>query len=374
MFLNMLDLNLHRLISTGVSSMPYDDAFDIFNGITYPELFEAVWNEGLSATYFGGSSIEWDSASGVITSGTTTRIAEVHAINDWEPTWAIADIALPEKEVYDAALSRETSDDFSIIRSAPSGSDVFDLSLGADRALRYGGNDTIYGNDGNDVLYGGAGNDRLYGGNGHDKLFGGDGADIIFGGNGDDLIFGGDTEADLRDEIYGGAGNDLIDAGYGNDLVYGGSGNDIISGGFGVDTLIGQDGDDVITGGAYSDLIFGGAGADFINGGFGHDRVNGGSGADKFFHIGIEGHGSDWIQDFRTTDGDVLLFGNSGAKADDFQVNFAETANAGEAGVEEAFIIYKPTSQIMWALIDGAAQGEINLQISGSSDLHDLIF
>ncbi|SER11138.1 hypothetical protein SAMN04488092_1322, partial [Thalassovita taeanensis] len=40
-------------------------------------------------------------------------------------------------------------------------------------------------------------------------------------------------------------------------------------------------------------------------------------------------------------------------------------ANAGVAGVEEAFIIYRPTGQIMWALVDGAAQEELNLLIAG---------
>ena len=47
------------------------------------------------------------------------------------------------------------------------------------------------------------------------------------------------------------------------------------------------------------------------------------------------------------------------------QVNFSETANAGTAGVEEAFVIYRPTGQIVWALVDGADHDEITLRIDG---------
>lgn len=47
-----------------------------------------------------------------------------------------------------------------------------------------------------------------------------------------------------------------------------------------------------------------------------------------------------------------------------FQGNFTETARAGTAGVVEAFVIYRPTGQILWALVDGqGAQEHINLQL-----------
>ena len=219
-----------------------------------------------------------------------------------------------------------------------------------------GGNDLLRGLGGNDILRGNAGDDWLYGG---------DGADTLNGGTGDDFIFGGTTENDLRDVVYAGDGNDTVDGGYGNDLVYGGNGNDTIAGGFGADELIGQGGDDAITGSALSDLIFGGAGNDFINGGFGHDRLNGGAGADRFFHLGIFDHGSDWIQDYAASQGDVLVWGAGTGNASDFQINYADTPNAGVSGVSEAFIIYKPTGQIIWALVDGGGQSEIIIRIAG---------
>jgi len=237
------------------------------------------------------------------------------------------------------------------------------------------GDDVLEGTDGADTIYAGAGNDTLRGEGGDDVLNAGDGSDAVNGGAGNDTIRGGETEADRRDIIFGGAGNDSIDAGYGNDLVYGQDGNDTIAGGFGADELFGQNGNDVITGSAFSDLVFGGAGDDFVNGGFGFDRINGGAGADRFFHAGVAGHGSDWIQDYLAADGDVLVFGGS-ARAEDFQVNVGHTASRagdrpGDDTVEEAFVIYKPTGQILWALVDGAGQLGINLQIGG--DTFDLL-
>jgi len=231
--------------------------------------------------------------------------------------------------------------------------------------------DRLQGGSHNDTLSGLGGADTLLGEAGNDSLRGGDGTDTLNGGPGDDVIFGGSSAADLRDVIYGGAGADSIDGGHGNDLIYGMDGNDTIAGGFGADALQGQNGNDVITGSALSDEVFGGAGDDFVNGGFGHDRINGGSGADKFFHLGIADHGSDWVQDYNAAENDVLLFGNSAVSADDFQVNFVNTAGAGDAAVQEAFVIYRPAGQILWALVDGAGQDEINLKIGG--DTFDLL-
>ncbi|MFC3612586.1 hypothetical protein ACFORG_02335 [Lutimaribacter marinistellae] len=226
--------------------------------------------------------------------------------------------------------------------------------------------DLLSGLDGNDVLDGQAGDDRL---------LGGDGLDTLIGGAGDDQLFGGETEADLRDVIYGGDGNDSADGGYGNDELRGDAGNDTLAGGFGTDTLIGGAGDDVVTGSAFSDLVFGGDGNDFVNGGFGYDRINGGSGADRFFHLGIADHGSDWVQDYNAAEGDVLVFGGA-ATADQFQINLAHTQTpdgerSGEDGVQEAFVIYRPTGQIIWALVDGDGQEAINLQVGG--EVFDLL-
>jgi Ca2+-binding RTX toxin-like protein len=226
--------------------------------------------------------------------------------------------------------------------------------------------DEIIALSGNNILRGGAGNDTLRGGDGQDTLNGGDGNDVIYGGPG---------PGDLRDVIYGGAGDDLVFGGAGNNLIFGDDGRDTLNGGDGADEIYGGAGNDVIGGGALGDVLFGGAGDDFLNGGWGHDRLNGGAGADRFFHLGIFDHGSDWVQDYRHAEGDVLLFGNPGATGADFQVNFARTPNAGRADVAEAFVIYRPTGQIIWALVDGAAQESLILQVNndGVNTQYDLL-
>ena len=241
---------------------------------------------------------------------------------------------------------------------AGSGDDIL-LGGGANRLDGGAGDDSIEGREGQDTLSGGDGNDTIHGGADRDTLDGGAGDDLLYGHGANN------NGADLRDDIYGGDGNDTIDGATGNDMLRGDAGDDLITGGYGTDTVIGGAGNDTLTGEAWSDLIYGGDDADFINGGFGYDRLNGGNGADRFFHLGVADHGSDWIQDYAAMDGDVLVFGGTGASESDFQVNFTETANAGVDGVEEAFVIYRPTGQILWALVDGAAQSSINLVIAG---------
>lgn len=163
--------------------------------------------------------------------------------------------------------------------------------------------------------------------------------------------------------IYGGAGNDYIDGGYGNDKLRGVAGNDTISGDVGADTLIGGTGDDALNDGAISDDLFGDDGDDFLNGGFGHDRLLGGNDADKFYHAGVIGHGTDWVQDYNAAAGDVLVIGDPLATIDDFYVQAAYTANAGLADVRELFIVYEPSNTVLWALVDGELQGRVNIQI-----------
>lgn len=229
----------------------------------------------------------------------------------------------------------------------------------------------LTGTEGNDRLEGTGGNDTLIGNDGNDTLYGQDGQDRLNGGAGDDLIYGGATEADLRDVIFGGDGNDTIYGGAGQDELYGGAGNDSVFGDFGADTLIGNEGDDWLTGGPGADVLMGGPGDDWLNGGFGHDRLNGGAGADRFYHAGLADHGSDWVQDYTAADGDVLVFGLPGATADQFRISYAATPGAGQGDVAEAFVVYRPTGQIIWALVDGAAQPSVMLQLGGQ--LYDLV-
>ncbi|MYM56418.1 calcium-binding protein [Thalassovita mangrovi] len=238
----------------------------------------------------------------------------------------------------------------------------------------FAGADWLDGGLGNDTLLGGDGADTLIGEGGDDVLSAGDGADILIGGDGNDTFGGGDSEADLHDVVYGGGGDDSADGGYGNDLLRGDDGNDTLNGSYGADTVIGGSGNDLLTAQAWGDVLFGGDGDDFVNGGFGRDRLNGGAGADTFFVDGrdLDGHAGDWVQDYSAADGDLLQFGLQGTLPSQFQVNFVETPGAGVAGVEEAFVIYRPTGHILWALVDGAAQEEINIYLNGEQ-VYDLL-
>lgn len=146
-----------------------------------------------------------------------------------------------------------------------------------------------------------------------------------------------------------------------DDTLHGGARHDRLSGGGGADVLAGRAGSDGLTGGE---------GDDFLNGGWGHDRLTGGSGQDRFFHDGHAGHGSDWVLDFDQSEDDRLVFGGP-ATRDQFQVNLATTPGSGDDATAEAFVIWRPTGQILWAIADGAAQDSILLRIDGQD--HDLL-
>ncbi len=213
---------------------------------------------------------------------------------------------------------------------------------------------------------------RIFGGDGGDTIDGGAGWDWLWGEDGDDFIFGGTGAGDMGDVIFGGAGNDTIDAGAGNDDVFGMEDNDNISGGSGTDTLRGQWGNDTIDGGAMQDTIHGNDGDDIIIGGGGRDLLHGGTGSDRFIHDGTTGDSTDWIQDFRALENDVLDIHLAGASAGDFTVNYADIVNAGVLGVQEAFVIHVPSGHTLFALVDGAAESAINIMFDGVGPLFDI--
>ena len=98
--------------------------------------------------------------------------------------------------------------------------------------------------------------------------------------------------------------------------------------------------------------------------------MNGGSGADRFFHTGLRDHGSDWIQDFSTEKWDVLNFGGI-ATLDQFEVHYANPEGSGSEDTSEAFVLFLPTSGILWALVDGQNLQEIILLMGG--EVFDLL-
>lgn len=231
----------------------------------------------------------------------------------------------------------------------------------AELILGLAGNDRLLGAGGDDLILGGAGNDTLIGGFGDDTLRGDEGQNFLNGIAGANLLDGGSS----ADTIYGGSDQDTITGHHGADELRGLGGDDLIFGGHGSDTLIGNSGNDTLAGGSQLDLLFGNDGNDVLNGGWGNDLLHGASGADRFYHSGAGGHGSDWVQDFMTAEQDILVYGDNGATLDQFGVNFAQTVGAGDMNVAEAFVVFRPTGQIMWALVDGEGQSSLNIELNG---------
>lgn len=353
------------LVNINASEFEYGANLNGTGGLFAGEDIEIILTDGDDIVLNGGSQnsgIGLEARSLTIDAGGGADIIDIRSVyhsatNDYThpPQSIIIDAGEGDDRVF---IGSGTVDDPSFVRVE--GGDGNDSLYGTDQGVNHlsgdAGDDTIEGGDLADILSGGLGNDTIRGG---------DGTDTLIGGDGDDHLFGGLRISDLRDVLFGGAGNDSMDGAHGNDELHGGQGNDTALGGFGSDTVIGNGGDDLLAGGAGSDQMFGGPGNDTLNGGFGFDRLNGGIGADQFFHLGVPDHGSDWIQDYSAAQGDVLVFGQTGATRDQFQVNIANTLNAGAADVAEAFVIYRPTGQIMWALVDGNAQSSVNIQLDG---------
>ncbi len=82
--------------------------------------------------------------------------------------------------------------------SGGAGNDMLFARPGSDYIIfGNGGNDGCYGDNGNDILYGGNGNDMLFGHDGNDTLVGGPGNDLLCGESGDDTyVFGRGSGAD----------------------------------------------------------------------------------------------------------------------------------------------------------------------------------
>tara|TARA_B110000977_G_scaffold58115_1_gene79030 strand:- start:127 stop:1716 length:1590 start_codon:yes stop_codon:yes gene_type:complete len=242
----LLDLNL--LFSNFDSSKLENNINEKFNGFNYTDLYVVDWSlDGNEyGTAFGGPKINFNSSQNTV-SGTVTGYFEFIEgggdDDDYLPVWGMQDFRVDAADLYSAAKTSSTKDDYKFINAELSGSDTFNLSDYNDYAIGYDGNDKLYGNDGNDTLYGKDDNDTLYGGSGNDKLYGGKhddriqgdaGNDTLSGSSGKDRLYGKDDD----DKLYGGTGSDKLYGGSGNDRLRGDTGNDILNGGSGTDTIV----------------------------------------------------------------------------------------------------------------------------------------
>jgi Ca2+-binding RTX toxin-like protein len=140
---------------------------------------------------------------------------------------------------------------------------------------KFGGTDTIEGNEDNDIILGGQDSDTISGGDGNDLVFGDYGLVEAYQGSSIDAtslpgpnnpftftaIQIGQFAADEQ-TLIGGA--DTIDGDAGNDIIIGQQGADTIRGGTGDDDIIG--GHNVADGYDTGDFLDGGAGNDVIAG------------------------------------------------------------------------------------------------------------
>lgn len=122
------------------------------------------------------------------------------------------------------------------------GNDYMTGNGGNDQLFGGTGDDHLLGGDGDDTLSGHAGNDRIHGGLGNDTANGGTGFDYIYLEDGDDRArAGGDNDyvygQDGDDRLIGGGGQDMLSGGRGDDWMSGGTGGDTYRYGYDVDEL-----------------------------------------------------------------------------------------------------------------------------------------
>lgn len=236
-------------------------------------------------------------------------------------------------------------------------------------------NDTISGGAAADWIDGGAGNDSLLGLAGHDTLTAGSGDDILDGGAAGDSFFGGsgsDTVTYIASDrglvidlmtpskgTYWANGDSfsaierIIGSNFA-DLIWGDNANNQLDGGIGDDCLFGGGGADILTGGWGKDVLFGDEGEDVLDGGVGADLLEGGAGGDLFNHTGNAGDGTDWIIDFVSNSGDILVFTGIGASLADFSIIPEQRARLWVVADDVWVVSHIPTGRQLWVLENSA--------------------
>jgi Ca2+-binding RTX toxin-like protein len=266
-----------------------------------------------SKTYYFGTGLTWNGATGHFTGGTITAI--YHYSADGTYIDGLTGLATPVDAVEALLTAVATDAAARALESTLLAGDDTLLGDNGDNVLNgAAGNDSITGGNGNDQLTGDTGNDQLQGGNGNDELTGGAGADILLGGDGRDLASyraspedihidltagtasGGHATGDrltgieniegttFADTITGNASDNWLIGLAGADSLHGEAGNDRLDGGAGEDFLTGSEGDDLILGGSGDDAIDAGSGRDLVVGGAGNDVIYGGPDPDVIIY------------------------------------------------------------------------------------------
>lgn len=248
-------------------------------------------------------------------------------------------------------------------------------SAGADRLDGNAGNDSLIGQDSADTLIGGAGDDTMDGGAGGDSFFGGAGNDVVSYVTSDrgvviDLANPSQSSYWAQGDRFSGVER-VIGSNF-SDLLWGDGGANQLDGGIGEDCLFGGAGADTLTGGWGRDVLFGDDGADVLDGGVGADLLEGGVGADRFQHSGMAGDGTDWIIDFTSNSGDVLVFTGAGASLTDFSITSEQRARLWVLADDVWVVTHIPTGRQLWVL-ENSENTVTDVDISINNVMYDLL-
>lgn len=253
--------------------------------------------------------------------------------------------------------------------------DTMSGSAGAERLDGGAGNDSLLGLAGSDTLNGGAGDDTLEGGAGSDSFFGGAGTDTVSYVTSDrGLVI--DLSTPSRGTYWANgdsfSGIERVTGSNFSDLIWGDGAANQLDGGDSDDCLLGGAGADTLMGGAGQDVLFGDDGADILEGGAGNDLLEGGLGGDRFQHSGNAGDGTDWIIDFISNSGDVLVFTGAGASLADFSITAAQRARLWIAADDVWLVTHIPTRRQLWVL-ENSENTITDVDISINTMIFDLL-
>ncbi|MCA3431753.1 MAG: hypothetical protein INF71_19280 [Roseomonas sp.] len=249
----MNNLNFYEVTAGADDSQFLDNIYLPAGGTIFEDMYTVFWFDGTdrSSTYLGSGFVL--NSQGSVVAGTVTAYGALMWYgSNFSEHWEISNFSISASSLYNAHVTRSTSDDFAIMQSVLSGADSLTGSPQSDFLMGYAGNDTFLGNSGADTLDGGAGNDTLDGGAGADSLAGGAGNDHYIvnhaldlmieaaGGGTDVIVTSASITVPLNMEeiriatgssaltITGGLGSEtIIGNGLSNNL-YGGAGDDVL--------------------------------------------------------------------------------------------------------------------------------------------------
>jgi Ca2+-binding RTX toxin-like protein len=196
--LNIDTLNLNDIYKQVDDFEFYDNSpYSYGLPVTFPDAIELYY--GSNTLAFAGKDFLVSNYS--VTGGVLQGVINVGV-------WKFYGLSLDAAKVYDATVTKSTSDDLALLTKAFSGNDTMELSGYNDKFRGFSGDDIMKGNAGNDTLMGDAGNDTLNGGTGADSLIGGTGSDLLYGGTDsvrDVFIFNSIADSktgSTRDKVY----------------------------------------------------------------------------------------------------------------------------------------------------------------------------